>query len=160
MTVERAARFASLPTLYFEDLAVGQSASLVRTVADMDVYGLVEPDEAPVDGEAQQEFYTTDFYADRLRFGQYIAHGVFTSGLVAAIISTRLPGISGVYLSQTFQYIAPVRIGDTITARVEIMELVYPRRRVRLFCECLRDGSPVLEGEAWIAVLPRPDASE
>lgn len=159
MSVERSVKVANLPTFYFEDLAVGQSASLVRTVANIDFFGLAEEEETP-DDDLPLEFYATDFYAERLRFGQYIGHGVFTSGLVATVISTRLPGIGGVYLSQTFQYIAPVHIGDIITARVEIVELIYARKRVRLFCECLRDSSPVLEGEAWLAVLPRPDAPE
>lgn len=150
MPVDRTAKFALLPTLYFEDLAVGQSASLIRAVADADLSGLADGDSTP------EDFYSTEFYAARLRFGQYISHGMFTSSLVAAVIGTQLPGVGGIYLSQTFQYIAPVRIGDVITARVEVMELIHARRRVRLFCECLRDGVPVLEGEAWIAVLSRP----
>lgn len=155
MPVDRTAKFALLPTLYFEDLAVGQSASLIRAVADADLIGLADTEKGLGD-IAPEEFYSTEFYAARLRFGQYIAHGMFTSSLVAAVIGTQLPGVGGIYLSQTFQYIAPVRIGDVITARVEVMELIHARRRVRLFCECLRDGVPVLEGEAWIAVLSRP----
>jgi 3-hydroxybutyryl-CoA dehydratase len=53
------------------------------------------------------------------------------------------------------QFLAPVRIGDVVTATVEVVELVESRRRARLFCDCVCDGHPVLEGEAWVAVPSR-----
>jgi 3-hydroxybutyryl-CoA dehydratase len=56
------------------------------------------------------------------------------------------------------QFLAPVRIGDVVTAHVEVVELVPGRRRARLFCECICDGRAVLEGEAWVAVERRPGA--
>lgn len=152
MPVEPSEKFGDLPTLYFEDLVIGQSASLVRRVAGLNIAHF---DGADVDGP--EGSWRADFYESRFHFGQCIAYGAFTSNLVAAVISTRLLGVNGVYLSQTFQYIAPVHAGDSITARVEIVELVYSHKRARLFCECLREGAPVLEGEAWIAVLSRSD---
>ncbi len=152
MALEKATQAADLSALYFEDLAVGQSASLVCTVED----GVVPSRDDESDG-ALEVADPPEAHPERFRFGQYVFYGIFTSGLVSHLIGTRLPGVSGVYLSQTFQYIAPVRVGDTITARVEIVEMVYSRKRVKLFCECLRDGVPVLEGEAWIAVLARAD---
>ncbi|MEN3930016.1 MaoC/PaaZ C-terminal domain-containing protein [Microvirga sp. W0021] len=156
MTVERSAGIANLPTLYFEDLAIGQFASVVSTVSELDIISLenIEKSEFPDENTA---FCQSEFYTDRLRFGQHVAHGAFTSNLVTALISTQLPGVGGIYLSQTFQYLAPVSVGDLVTARVEIIELIEARKRVRLFCECLRDYSPVLEGEAWIAMMSRPD---
>ncbi len=132
----------------FEDLAVGQSDSLMRTVMERDVSLF-----ADLSGDANP-IHLCDRYAAGTRFGQRIAHGMLTASLVSALLGTRLPGPGAVYLSQTLTFLAPVKIGDVVTVRVEVAELVTERRRARLFCECLVDGQPVLEGEAWVA-LPK-----
>jgi 3-hydroxybutyryl-CoA dehydratase len=136
--------------LYFEDLVVGQRASLMRTVMDNDVhmFALVSGDSNPI--------HVSDSFASRSKFGQRIAHGMFTASLVSAVLGTELPGPGAIYLSQTIQFLAPVRIGDVVVASVQIVELVARRRRARFFCECLCDGRAVLEGEAWLAVEGRP----
>lgn len=136
-------------TLCFEDLSVGQTASLMRTVmsSDLHLFAEVSGDTNPI--------HICDRFAAGTKFGQRIAHGMFTASLVSAILGTRLPGPGAIYLSQTIQFLAPVRIGDVVTARVEVVELVAARRRARLFCECVCDGHAVLEGEAWVAVESR-----
>lgn len=133
----------------FEDLAVGQRASLTRTVAEADVQDVAEVsgDWRPVSLE--------EGYAAQTRFGQRIAHGLFTSSLVSALLGARLPGPGAVYLSQSLQFLGPVRVGDAVTASVEIVELVPARQRARLFCECTVEGRPVLEGEVWIQLPGR-----
>ena len=136
--------------LYFEDLQVGQTASLMRTVMSGDVHLFAE-----VSGDTNP-IHICDRFAAQTKFGQRIAHGMFTASLVSAILGTNLPGPGAVYLSQTVQFLAPVRVGDLVTATVEVVDLVPARRRVRLFCECLCDGRAVLEGEAWVAVESRP----
>jgi 3-hydroxybutyryl-CoA dehydratase len=123
--------------LAFEDLAVGQRATLSRTVAD----GEGEPTSG-----------------DRLPFGQPIASGFATLGLVAELLGTQLPGPGGVFLSQTTQFLGPVRDGDEVTAHVEVVELVPAHGRARLFFECVSGGRAVFEGEAWIAVGRRAPA--
>lgn len=130
--------------IYFEDLVVGQRASLVRTVNDGDLAPFSELPRHP-DGGAP-------------KFGQSISHGLFTAGLVASVLGTRLPGPGAVYLSQTVQFLSPVKAGDVVMANVEVVELVPARRRARLFCECVCDGRPVLEGEAWVALESRKAA--
>jgi 3-hydroxybutyryl-CoA dehydratase len=139
----------SSSTLFFEDLSVGQRASLMRTVMDRDLHLFAE-----VSGDTNP-IHISDSFAARSKFGQRIAHGMFTASLVSAVIGTKLPGPGAVYLSQTIQFLAPVRIGDVVTANVEVAELVPSRRRARLFCECICDGKAVLEGEAWVAVESR-----
>ena len=136
-------------TLFFEDLAIGQRASLMRTVMNNDVHLFAE-----VSGDTNP-LHICDSFAARTKFGQRIAHGMFTASLVSAILGTKLPGPGAVYLSQTIRFLAPVRIGDVVTASVEVVELVPDRRRVRLFCECVCDGRAVLEGDAWVAVDSR-----
>ncbi|HEY8380738.1 MAG TPA: MaoC family dehydratase [Microvirga sp.] len=136
-------------TLFFEDLSLGQRASLMRTVMDQDLHLFAE-----VSGDTNP-IHISDSFAAGTRFGQRIAHGMFTASLVSALLGTRLPGPGAVYLSQTIQFLGPVRIGDVVTANVEVVELVEARRRARLFCECICDGKAVLEGEAWVAVESR-----
>ncbi len=149
MAANAARRPAPHPPLFFEDLSLGQSARLMRTIMgdDIELFAEVTGDLNPI--------HVDDGFAARTRFGQRIAHGMFTASLVSAVLGTRLPGPGAVYLSQTIQFLAPVRIGDVVTASVEIIELVPERRRVRLFCECIADGRAVLEGEAWVAMPGR-----
>ncbi|KFC75327.1 MaoC-like dehydratase [Bosea sp. LC85] len=132
----------------FEDLAIGQSESLMRTVMERDVSLF-----ADLSGDANP-IHLCDRYAASTKFGQRIAHGMLTASLVSALLGTKLPGPGAVYLSQTLTFLAPVRIGDVVTARVEVVELVPERRRARLFCDCVVDGKAVLEGEAWVALPP------
>jgi 3-hydroxybutyryl-CoA dehydratase len=144
----------ALPTtpyqaLCFEDLALGQRAALTRVVTEADIQDVAEI------GWERSPVRLGGAHADRTRFGQRIAHGLFTAGLVTALLGTRLPGPGAVYLSQSLQYLGPVALGDAVTASVEVVELVAARRRARLFCECLVDGRAVLEGEAWVAVPGR-----
>jgi 3-hydroxybutyryl-CoA dehydratase len=136
----------------FEDLAIGQSESLMRTVVERDVSLFAE-----LSGDANP-IHLSDEFAAGTKFGQRIAHGMWTASLVSALLGTRLPGPGAVYLSQTLTFLAPVRIGDVVCARVEVVELIEERRRARLFCECLVDGKPVLEGDAWVALPPAKKA--
>lgn len=139
----------TFPMLYFEDLALAQRASLMRTVMEPDLQRFAE-----ISGDTNP-LHLCDDYAQATRFGQRIAHGMFTASLISAILGTRLPGPGAVYLSQSLQFLGPVRIGDVVSAMVEIVELVPERRRARLFCEASVDSRPVLEGEAWVAVPSR-----
>jgi 3-hydroxybutyryl-CoA dehydratase len=144
---------ATSSTLFFEDLGVGQRAFLVRTVADHDLKRFAgvneDVDAICLAGES----------GDASRFGQRIAQGMFTTSLVSVVLGTKLPGPGAVFLSQTLQFLAPVRVGDVVTAQVEVVELVPSRQRARLFCECICDGKPVLEGETWMAVESRTAGS-
>jgi 3-hydroxybutyryl-CoA dehydratase len=135
--------------LYFEDLSVGRRATAMRTVMETDLN-----DFADVSGDTNPIHLCEDFAAGT-RFGQRIAHGMFTASLISALIGTTLPGPGAVYLSQSLQFLGPMRIGDVVTVVVEVVELVPTRRRARLHCECLVDGRAVLEGEAWVAVPSR-----
>ena len=138
--------------MYFEELAVGQQATAMRTVMETDLN-----DFADVSGDTNPIHLCEDFAAGT-RFGQRIAHGMFAASLISAILGTRLPGPGAVYLSQSLQFLGPMRIGDVVTVSVEVVELAPARCRARLHCECVIDGRSVLEGEAWVAV-PRGDGA-
>lgn len=136
--------------LYFEDLSVGQRETLMRTVMDEDVidFARLSGDDNPI--HLHQE------YAATTRFGERIAHGLYTASLISAVLGTRLPGPGAVYRSQTLNFHAPVKIGDVVSVIVEVVELNPQGRRVKLKCEALVDGKVVLNGEAEVSVPPRP----
>lgn len=71
------------------------------------------------------------------------------------MLGTRLPGPGAIYISQTLNFRAPVRIGDTVRVEVTVAELIPEKHRARLRCICSVDGETVLEGEAWVKVPSR-----
>jgi 3-hydroxybutyryl-CoA dehydratase len=134
----------ALRTYTIDELKVGMRDTLLRTVMESTVNTFAE-----VSGDINP-VHLSDDYAASTRFGQRIAHGMFTASLISAVIGTRLPGPGAVYLSQTLRFVAPVRIGEVVAAVVEVAEIIEKGRRVRLDCQCLVDGKVVLEGEAWV----------
>jgi 3-hydroxybutyryl-CoA dehydratase len=131
----------------FDELVVGQAATVERTVTDGDVvaYAGITGDDNPV--------HLDEEVAAKSRFGGRIAHGMLSAGFISAAIGTRLPGPGSIYLGQTLKFTAPVRIGDTVTTRVEVIELVPEKRRVKLGTRCANQhGETVIEGEALVMV--------
>lgn len=135
--------------LCFEDLHLGMREQLMKSVMDTDVVGFAQlsGDDNPI--------HLYDDYAAGTRFGQRIAHGLYTASLISAVLGTRLPGPGAVYRSQTLHFHAPVHIGDVVTVIVEVIELVPEGRKVRLACEASVDGRVVLDGEAVVSVPGR-----
>jgi 3-hydroxybutyryl-CoA dehydratase len=71
-----------------------------------------------------------------------------------------LPGPGSVYISQTLNFVGPVKIGDVVDVSVEVVELIEKGRRVRLRCECRVAGQLVLEGEGVLSVPPAPKSRQ
>ncbi len=139
----------TLRLLAFEDLHVGMRESLMKTVMDSDVVGF-----ARLSGD-DNPLHLCDVYAAHTRFGQRIAHGLYTASLISAVLGTRLPGPGAIYRSQTLNFHAPVKIGDVVQVIVEVVELTAKGRVARLVCEAMVDGTVVLDGEALVSVPPR-----
>lgn len=134
-----------------EALAVGDWAELSRVVSRQAVRGFIE-----ATGDANP-LHSDPAFAAQTRFGEVIAPGILTGSLVSAVIGTRLPGPGTIYLSQEFRFRRPVRLGESITARVEIAELAPERNRARLRTVCRNEaGEVVLEGEAWVLPPTQP----
>ncbi len=104
-----------LRVLAFEDLHVGMRESLMKTVMDFDVVGF-----ARLSGD-DNPLHLCDVYAAETRFGQRIAHGLYTASLISAVLGTRLPGPGAVYRSQTLNFHGPVTIGDVVEVVVEVV---------------------------------------
>lgn len=99
-------------------------------------------------------------YAAETIFKNCVAHGIFTGSLVSAVFGMKLPGPGAIYISQTFNFRAPVYAGDKLTAYVEIVDLYPAKNRVKFNCACRnQDGKDVLVGEAILMVPSRASAS-
>ncbi len=135
--------------MFFEDLAIGQTASFGKTVTEADVvlFAAVTGDTNPMHLNAE--------YAKESIFGERIAHGMLAAGLITKVLGTQLPGPGTIYMSQSLKFRAPVRIGQTVTATVEVMALHPDKHRATLRTVCTVPGEPVLEGEAYVSVPSR-----
>jgi 3-hydroxybutyryl-CoA dehydratase len=143
---DRGLSMLQLQTLYFEDLSVGMAERVSKTVASSDVVGFAE-----VTGD-RNPIHLSEHFAAQTPFGTRIAHGLYTASLISAVLGTRLPGPGAIYISQTLNFRAPVKIGDTVEVKVTVAELISEKFRARLTCACSVDGEPVLDGEAWVKV--------
>lgn len=131
-------------TIVIEDIEIGMVRHVQKVVTDHDIemFAEVSTDRNPV--------HLDEDYAQDTIFGGRIAHGMLTAGLVSAVIGEQLPGHGAVYLGQTLKFLAPVRPGDTVRAEVEVIEIDYAKRRVKMETRCLVDGKKVLIGEATV----------
>lgn len=126
---------------------LGEQASFAKTVTEADVTtfaGLIG-DFNPIHVDAE--------YARRSRFGQRVAHGMLTGGLISAVLGNKLPGPGSIYLSQQLEFLAPVFIGDTITAIVEVANWQPDKRIITLRTDCYnQDDKQVITGRAALLV--------
>jgi 3-hydroxybutyryl-CoA dehydratase len=141
--------FEAMHGLYLEDLKVGQSAMFGKTVTEADITAF-----AGVSGDTNPIHLHAGF-AGTTRFGHRIAHGMLSGAFISAVIGTKLPGPGAIYISQTMNFLAPVLIGETITAVCTITTIDDKRRRVRLKTQCLNGDAVVIDGEAEVLVPRR-----
>jgi 3-hydroxybutyryl-CoA dehydratase len=136
-----------------DKLQVGDAAEFAKTVAETDIYLY-----AGITGDFNPA-HVNEAYAKNTFFKTRIAHGMLTAGFISAIIANQLPGPGTIYLKQDLSFLAPVHIGDTITGRVEIMELIPEKNRVRLKTTCSnQDGVMVISGEGLVSPPKAPKA--
>ena len=129
-----------------DELKVGNQASFSKTISETDVYLY-----AGITGDFNPA-HINEAYAQTTAFKTRIAHGMLTAGLISTVLGTQLPGPGSIYMSQSLKFLAPVTIGDTITATVEVIEIMAEKKRVRLKTTCVnQDGTVVLEGEALVS---------
>src|SRR5580765_6947659 len=135
-----------LQMLYFEDLSLGMTEALSKVIDASDVVGFAE-----VTGD-RNPIHLSEHFAAKTPFGKRIAHGLYTASLISAVLGTRLPGPGAIYISQTLNFRAPVKIGDTVLVTVTVAELMPEKSRARLACVCAVGGEVVLDGEALVKV--------
>ena len=135
-----------MPGKTIDELKVGDSASSARTITEGDVYtfGGIIGDLNPL--------HTNEVAAAASIFGKRVAHGMLTASLLSGVLAHQLPGNGTIFLGLSVKFRKPVYFGETVTARVEVKEIL-PKRVVVFACECTnQEGEVVLDGEA--TVLP------
>lgn len=132
-----------------EDLSVGMSAEIGKTITDADIilFSGVSTDVNAV--------HLNEEFAKTTMFGGRIAHGMLTAGLISAVLGNRLPGPGCIYVSQSLKFKAPVRPGDTVTAKVTVKDVLLEKGRVVLDTVCTVGGKVVIEGEAMMMPTSR-----
>jgi phosphotransacetylase/acyl dehydratase len=129
----------------FDELAIGDSATLERTLAleDIQLFAVMSGNLDP--------YHVDPEFAGSTRFQGVIAHGMWGGALIGGLIGTSLPGPGTVYRRQDLRFHAPVQLGDRLVVRVEVAALDASRRLVRLACSCVnQDGVTVIDGEAEV----------
>ena len=125
-----------------KDLKVGMSDSMSKTVTEADIvlYSGITGDFNPI--------HVDEEYAQTTAFKGRIAHGMVSAGFISAVLAMKLPGPGSIYLGQTLQFKAPVRIGDTVTTTVTITEIKLEKKIVILETTCAIKGDVVVTGNS------------
>ena len=129
----------------FADIQIGDTASMSKTVAECDVYAF-----AGITGDFNPVHIDEEFAKGTMFHGR-IAHGMLSAGFISAVLGTQLPGINTIYLGQELSFKAPVRIGDTVTATVEVIEKNEAKHRLVLKTTVMtQTGLVVVDGKAYV----------
>jgi len=138
---------------YLEDLSLGMTAVYSKTVTEADIvmFAGISGDTNPVHLDAH--------FADQTPFKGRIAHGMLSASFISTVLGTRLPGPGCIYLSQSLRFRAPVKAGDTVTARVTIKDINLDKRRIAVETVCVVDETVVIDGDALLLVSRRDSIS-
>jgi len=129
---------------FIDEIKIGDSAQISNTITEKTIKDFAEAtgDFNPV--------HLDQTYAEKTYFKGRIAHGVLSVGYISSVLGNLLPGPGGILLSQDVKFLAPVRIGDVITARVVVIEMIPEKNRIRLKTTCTNQkGEVVVDGTAW-----------
>jgi 3-hydroxybutyryl-CoA dehydratase len=133
------------------ELKVGDRAEFTKTISESDVYLY-----AGITGDLNPA-HIDEEYAKNTFFKTRIAHGMLLAGLISAVLGNKLPGPGTIHVSQHLEFVAPVCFGDTITASVEVTEIMMAKKRVRMKTTCInQDGVEVVDGEAVVSPPKAP----
>ncbi len=128
-----------------DQITIGDRASFTKTISETDVYLF-----AGITGDLNPA-HVNEVEASNSMFKGRIAHGILVSGLISTVLGMYLPGPGTIYLAQEVKFLAPARIGDTITAEVEVVEIINEKNRVRLKTTCTNHhGKLIIDGFALV----------
>jgi 3-hydroxybutyryl-CoA dehydratase len=128
------------------EISVGDTAEFSKTISEADIYMF-----AGITGDLNP-FHVNEEYAKQTFFKGRIAHGMLLAGFISTVVGCYLPGPGAIYVKQELKFMAPARIGDTITAKVVVTEVMEEENRIILDTFCLnQDGEKVLDGQALLS---------
>ena len=132
--------------LFIEDLKVGQQASFTKIISEKDIvlFSQISGDDNPV--------HIDEKFARESLFKKRIAHGFLSASLISAVIAKKLPGPGCIYLKQSIKFLAPVFIGDEVSAKVKITEVSGEKQIISLLTECFIKEKKIITGDAQILV--------
>jgi phosphotransacetylase/acyl dehydratase len=129
----------------FDEIEVGQSATLVRTLSreDIELFAVMSGDVNPA--------HVDEEYAHSDMFHEIIAHGMWGASLISTLLGTKLPGPGTIYLGQTLRFRRPVKVGDTVAVSVTATEKEAEHQRISFDCRCVNQrGEAVIDGTAKV----------
>ena len=128
------------------ELSIGESSSFSKTISESDVYLF-----AGITGD-RNPAHINEHYASATFFKGRIAHGMLVAGFISTVVGCQLPGPGTIYVKQDLTFLAPARFGDTITAKVEVTEILEDKNRVMLKTTCTnQEGTVILDGQAMVS---------
>lgn len=136
---------AQISNFTFDEIRIGQTTTYSRTIGEREIqlFAAASGDVNPL--------HLDPAYAATTPFGEPIAHGILSASLISAAVALQLPGPGAVYVSQTLRFLRPVRVGDQLTARLEVTAKREDKKFVTLDCEIVNQhGRPVVTGQAEI----------
>lgn len=129
-----------------DEIQIGDTAQFSKTVSEADIYLF-----AGITGDLNP-FHVDEEYAKKTFFKGRIAHGMLLGGFISTVVGCHLPGPGAIYIQQQLKFLAPTRIGDTVTATAEVLEVDVEKNRVVLRTTCTnQDGTLLLDGEATVS---------
>ena len=134
---------------YYDEISLGMTATYEKTISDEDVrlFAELTGDTNPV--------HLDDAFASTTVLRGRAAHGMLTAALISTVLGTQLPGPGCIFLTQSMEFLAPVRIGDTVIARVTVTEMLPRIRKVTMETECRVGERQVLHGNVVVTVPRR-----
>lgn len=126
-------------------LSIGDKAEFQKTISESDVYLF-----AGITGDLNPA-HINQIVSEQGMFKGRVAHGILVSGLISTVLGMYLPGPGTIYLGQELKFLAPVRIGDTIKAEAEVIEIIEEKNRIKLKTTCYnQDNKVVIDGVATV----------
>lgn len=136
-------------TIYLDELTVGMQRSLSKTFGDAEVRSFAEV------SEDRNPIHLDEAAGAASIFKERIVHGMLCASLFSALLGERLPGRGTIYMGQTLKFLAPVKLGATVTATVTVAEILAEKGRVVLTCEAKVGDKLVISGEATVLAPKR-----
>ena len=129
----------------FDEIKIGDKASLVRTLTkeDIELFAVMSGDVNPA--------HVDEEYARSSQFHHIIAHGMWGGSLISTLLGTKLPGPGTIYLGQTFRFTKPILVGDMVLVTVTAIAKEPKHRHVTFDCKCTNQrGEVVIAGTALV----------